>query len=221
MKLTALALSPYALAIQALYGVASELNSFIDNHIESMKSSANNTIAQTGAVLEGAKFGFGLGYMSSVIIISGGQLLLGNTLGAISEVATAAALSNPMAMTCAAVGAIYFGWNALSDEERNNILEKLAEGVQVGKELIKAVFSYVIDWFKSINDSVFIKELKEDIRDAAVIFHKNLSDITKSAADKADELLKTVSATARKFGDGVMDAVNTVRDKVKPKSTDS
>lgn len=214
-------LSPFALAIKSLYGVAVELNAFIDEHIESMKSSANSTISRTGSVLEGAKYGFGLGYMSSVIIIAGGQLLLGNTLAAVSEVATAAALSNPMAMTCAAVGAIYFGWNALSDQERESILEKLSEGVQVGKELIKSVFAYVINWFKSINDSVFLKELKDDIRDVAVIFHKSLSDVTKSAADTADEIFKTVSETASKIGDGVKDAVKTVRDKVKPKSNDS
>lgn len=213
-------LSPFALAIKSLYGVAVELNAFIDEHIESMKSSANSTISRTGSVLEGAKYGFGLGYMSSVIIIAGGQLLLGNTLAAVSEVATAAALSNPMAMTCAAVGAIYFGWNALSDQERESILEKLSEGVQVGKELIKSVFAYVINWFKSINDSVFLKELKDDIRDVAVIFHKSLSDVTKSAADTADEIFKTVSETASKIGDGVKDAVKTVRDKVKPKSND-
>jgi gas vesicle protein len=214
-------LSPFALAIKSLYGVAVELNAFIDEHIESMKSSANSTISRTGSVLEGAKYGFGLGYMSSVIIIAGGQLLLGNTLAAVSEVATAAALSNPMAMTCAAVGAIYFGWNALSDQERESILEKLSEGVQVGKELIKSVFAYVINWFKSVNDSVFLKELKDDIRDVAVIFHKSLSDVTKSAADTADEIFKTVSETASKIGDGVKDAVKTVRDKVKPKSNDS
>lgn len=210
-------LSPFALAIKSLYGVASELNTFIDEHIDSMKSSTNNTISRTGAVLEGAKFGFGLGYMSSVIIISGGQLLLGNTMAAVTEVATAAALSNPMAMTCAAVGAIYFGWSALSDEEREGILEKLSEGVQVGKELIKSVFAYVINWFKSINDSVFIKELKEDIRDAAVIFHKNLSDVTKSAADKAEEVFKSVTGTASKFGDDVLNTVKEARDKVKAK----
>lgn len=214
-------LSPFALAIKSLYGVAVELNAFIDEHIESMKSSANSTISRTGSVLEGAKYGFGLGYMSSVIIIAGGQLLLGNTLAAVSEVATAAALSNPMAMTCAAVGAIYFGWNALSDQERESILEKLSEGIQVGKELIKSVFAYVINWFKSVNDSVFLKELKDDIRDVAVIFHKSLSDVTKSAADTADEIFKTVSETASKIGDGVKDAVKTVRDKVKPKSNDS
>jgi hypothetical protein len=214
-------LSPFAMAIKSLYGVAVELNAFIDEHIESMKSSANSTISRTGSVLEGAKYGFGLGYMSSVIIIAGGQLLLGNTLAAVSEVATAAALSNPMAMTCAAVGAIYFGWNALSDQERESILEKLSEGVQVGKELIKSVFAYVINWFKSINDSVFLKELKDDIRDVAVIFHKSLSDVTKSAADTADEIFKTVSETASKIGDGVKDAVKTVRDKVKSKSNDS
>ena len=210
-------LSPFALAIKALYGVTFELNSFIDEHIDAMKASANSTISRTGAVLEGAKFGFGLGYMSSVIIISGGQLLLGNSLAAVTEVATAAALSNPMAMTCAAVGAIYFGWSALSDEEREGILERLSEGIQVGKELIKSVFAYVINWFKSINDSVFIKELKEDIRDAAVIFHKNLSDVTKSAADKAEEVLKSVTGTASKFGDDVLNTVKEARDKVKAK----
>ena len=219
--IAASSLSPFALAIKSLYGVAVELNAFIDEHIESMKSSANSTISRTGSVVEGAKYGFGLGYMSSVIIIAGGQLLLGNTLAAVSEVATAAALSNPMAMTCAAVGAIYFGWNALSDQERESILEKLSEGVQVGKELIKSVFAYVINWFKSVNDSVFLKELKDDIRDVAVIFHKSLSDVTKSAADTADEIFKTVSETASKIGDGVKDAVKTVRDKVKPKSNDS
>ncbi len=148
--ITVSSLSPFALAIKSLYGAAVDLNAFIDEHIESMKSSANNTISRTGAVLEGAKFGFGLGYMSSVIIIAGGQLLLGNTLTAVTEVATAAALSNPMAMTCAAVGAIYFGWSALSDEERENILEKLSEGVQVGKELIKSVF-FVCDQLVQVN----------------------------------------------------------------------
>lgn len=214
-------LSPFALAIKSLYGFAVEINTFIDDHIDSMKASANSTIARTGSVLEGAKFGFGLGYISSVIIIAGGQLLLGNTLAAVSELATAAALSNPMAMTCAAVGAIYFGWNALSDQERESILEKLSEGVQVGKELIKSIFSYVINWFKSVNDSVLFKELKDDIREAAIIFQRSLSDVTKSAADKADDLIKTVSATASKFGDGVLEAVNTVRDKVKSKSSDT
>lgn len=120
-------------------------------------------------------------------------------------------------MTCAAVGAIYFGWSALSDEEREGILEKLSEGVQVGKELIKSVFAYVINWFKALNDSAFIKELKEDIRDAAVIFHKNLSDVTKSAADKAEEVLKSVTGTASKFGDDVLNTVKEARDKVKAK----
>lgn len=219
--ITTPSLSPFVLAIKSLYGVAVELNAFIDEHIESMKSSANSTISRTGSVLEGAKYGFGLGYMSSVIIIAGGQLLLGNTLAAVSEVATAAALSNPMAMTCAAVGAIYFGWNALSDAEREGILEKLSEGVQVGKELIKSVFAYVINWFKSVNDSVLLKELKDDIRDVAVIFHKNLSDITKNTIDTADEIIKTVVETASKFGEGVKDAAKTVRDKVKPKSPDA
>jgi hypothetical protein len=30
-------------------------------------------------------------------------------------------------MTCAAIGAIYYGWGALSDVERDEILEKLSQ----------------------------------------------------------------------------------------------
>ena len=75
----------------------------------------------------------------------------------------------------------------------------------------------MINWFKSINDSVFIKELKEDIRDTAVIFHKNLSDVTQSTADKAEEIFKSMTGSASKFGDDVLNMVKDARDKVKSK----
>ena len=102
-----LGLSAIAQAIKALYGMAVEINDFLDKHIEEMKGSDNPTISRTGRVLEMAKYGFGIGYISSVTIIAVGQLLLGNTLGAVTTVASAAVLSNPIAMTCAAIGAIY------------------------------------------------------------------------------------------------------------------
>ena len=103
----ALALSPIAEAVAALYGMGVAINDYLDRHIEEMKGSENPTASRTGAVLEMAKFGFGVGYLSSVVVISVGQYLLGNTLAAITTVATAATLTNPIAMTCAAVGAVY------------------------------------------------------------------------------------------------------------------
>jgi hypothetical protein len=50
-------LSAIAAAVQGLYKVSGELNSFIDNHIEEMKQPDKPTVARTGAVLEAAKVG--------------------------------------------------------------------------------------------------------------------------------------------------------------------
>ena len=72
------ALSGMVLAIKTLYGIAGAINEFIDDHIEKLKASDNPLIASTGRVLEGAKYGFGVGYVSSVAIIAVGQVLLGN-----------------------------------------------------------------------------------------------------------------------------------------------
>lgn len=99
MPVGGFALSGMAQAIKALYHIAGEINEFIDDHIETLKASDNPLIASTGRVLEGAKYGFGVGYMSSVAIIAVGQFLLGNTLAAVGTVLTAATLTNPIAMT--------------------------------------------------------------------------------------------------------------------------
>ena len=132
------ALSVIAQAIKALYGAAEDINEFLDKHIVEMKDSENPTIARTGRVLEMAKYGFGIGYITPVIVIAVGQLLLGNPLSAAVTVVTAATFTNPIAMTCAAIGAIYYGWGALTEVERSEILEKLSNGLEVGIELIKS-----------------------------------------------------------------------------------
>ena len=119
--------------------MAVEINEYLDKHIADMKGSENPTISRTGRVLEMAKFGFGIGYITSVVVIAAGQLLLGNPLVAINKVVASATLSNPIAMTCGAIGAVYYGWGALSDIERNEILDKLSRGLDVGIELIKSI----------------------------------------------------------------------------------
>jgi hypothetical protein len=176
-------LSVMTTAIKGLYGVAGKIDDFIDDHITQMKESDNTTIATTGRVIEAAKFGFGIGYVAPVVIIAVGQFLLGNTLSAVMTVATAATLSNPIAMTCAAFGAIYYGWGALSDTERQEILDKISEGLQIGVELIKAVVRFVVDKTKELMSSKNIEEFKKFIGSAAGVFGKTLGDVTHKITD--------------------------------------
>ncbi|MDD0838147.1 hypothetical protein PSQ40_06145 [Curvibacter sp. HBC61] len=176
-------ISLIASAVSALYGMGSNINDFIDRHIEDMQSSANKTISTTGQVLEAAKFGFGLGYLSSVTIIAVGQCLLGNTFAALGTVATAATISNPIAMTCGAVGAILYGWNALSDAERSSVLDTLAKGLGIGVELIRSLIAFVINTAKSLFSSPVLKDLKVYVASRAELFGKTLSDVTRQTVD--------------------------------------
>ena len=176
-------LSAVAAAIAGLYGIASDINGHLNRHIEDMKSSNNATVSKTGRVLEMAKYGFGLGYLSTVAVIAVGQFLLGNTLAAVTTVATAATFSNPIAMTCAAIGAIVYGWGALDDKERNDILDKLARGLEIGVELIKSIIAFVINTAKEVLDSKILKDLKTFIADKAALFGRSLSDVTHLTAD--------------------------------------
>ena len=185
-----------AQAIKSLYGAVGDVNDFIDKHIEEMKASANATIARTGRVIDGAKYGFGLGYTVPIAIIAVGQMLLGNTMLAMSTVATAATLTNPIAMTCAAVGAIYYGWQALSDAERQDILDKIAHALEVGIELIKSVIGFVINSTKEFLTSDTAVELKKFIAGAAEAFGHTLGDVTGSIADRIKGAYGVVAKTS-------------------------
>lgn len=182
------AMSGMTQAIGSLYSVAGDISSWMDKHIQDMQASDNLTISRTGKVLEGAKLGFGLGYTMPVTVIAVGQFLLGNPLAAIAMIGTAATFTNPIAMTCAAVGAIYYGWNALSDDERADALDKLSKGLEIGIELIKSVIRYVIDGLSSLMTSKHLLEFKEYISDGAKRFGKTLYDVTHDVSDKLSQL---------------------------------
>jgi len=182
------ALSGMAQAIGGLYGVVGDMNTWVDKHIQAMQASDNVTISRTGKVLEGAKLGFCLGYTVPVTVIAVGQFLLGNTLAAAATIGSAATLTNPVAMTCAAVGAIYFGWNALSDDERADALDKLSKGLEIGIELIKSVIRYVIEGLSNMMTSKHLLEFKEYISDGAKRFGKTLYDVTHDVSDKLSQL---------------------------------
>jgi hypothetical protein len=220
IKLAGVALSAMGAAIAALYGVASDLNDFIDRHIDDMKASSNATVEKTGRILEMAKFGFGLGYLSSVTIMAVGQLLLGNTLSAVSTVATAAALSNPIAMTCAAVGAIVYGWHALSDAERTDLLDKLAHGLEIGVQLIQSVVGFVVQTAKDLFDSKLLKDFKAYIADKAGLFGRNLSDVTHLAVDSIADAAAAVKKRAQEAANATAKAAGEASDKVGEAFTD-
>lgn len=196
-------LSAIPAAIKAMYNVAGRLDDWLDDHIGQMKDDDNPTISRTGRVLEAVKFGFGLGYIAPTVVIAAGQFLLGHPLSALVTLGTSATLTNPIAMTCAAVGAIYYGWGALSDQERDEIIAKLSEGFAMGIELIRAVINFVIGKTKELLNSKQIAELKEFIRCTAATFGRRLGDITQSVGDKladaaiaAKEAASTVAKTA-------------------------
>jgi hypothetical protein len=193
-------LGAMAQAIQALYEMGNDANDWLNKHIEDMKASENPTVSRSGRVLEMAKLGFGIGYITPVVIISVGQLLLGNTLAAVTTIFTAATLTNPIAMTCAAIGAIYYGWSALSDVERNEILEKLSKGLEIGIELINAIVRFVIETTKGLLDSKNFEEMKKYIGSAASVFGKTLGDVTHKFSDVVSD---TFDVVMKKTGEAV------------------
>lgn len=202
-------------AIREIYGIAGDINNFLDKHIADLKTSDNPTVTRTGDVMEAAKIGFGIGYIIPVVIIATGQLLLGNPFDTGITILKAATLTNPIAVTCAAIGAIYFGWNALSDEERNKIISKLTKGLNLGVELIKSVIRFVIDKIKIFFNSDNLKEIKVFVANAAMAFGRSLGDITKKVTDIVSDSLSTIKKTTGQASDTFVDIASDAYDAVK------
>jgi hypothetical protein len=201
-------------SIQTLYGTAKSINDFLNEHIENLKVSDNQTISRTGSVLEMAKYGFGIGFITPVAVIAAGQMLLGNPLSAVVTVATSPV--NPIAMTCAAVGAIYYGWNALTEQEKNEMLEKLSKGLEIGVQLIKSIIGFIIDKTTELWTSENISEIKKYISSAAAVFGKTLGDVTNSIRDKVVDGFDTIKTMAGeaidKTGEVLSDTYGTMKE---------
>ena len=207
--------NPIVDAIKALYGVASAVNTFIDEHIEQLKNHPNETISATGRILEGAKIGFGIGYITPLVLTATGQLLLGNSLAVASTVASGLTVSNPLAITCAAIGAIYYGWQALSEDEKNAILNRLTHAFEVGAELIKSMISYVISSLSSIFSKENMTELKNFIASAAETFGKTLTDITHDIKDKFFNVMNRMGDALNEASTSVKQGAEKTKDSVK------
>lgn len=207
--------NPLVDAIKALYGVATSVNTFIDEHIAKLKAHENETINTTGRVLENAKAGFGIGYITPLILTATGQLLLGNQLNATAILASGMTLSNPLAMTCGAIGAIYYGWQALNEEEKNAILARLTEAFEVGVELIKSMISFVISALGSILSKEKLAEFKNFVASAAENFGKTLADITRDIKDKFFHVMDWVGNAWKEAANSVQGGAERTKDSVK------
>ncbi|WP_046115199.1 hypothetical protein [Aquincola tertiaricarbonis] len=214
VEVAGFATSKIVQGIKLIYQVAGDLNDWLDRHIEALKASDRPVIACTGRVLEAAKFGFGLGYIASTVLIAAGQMLLGNTFAAVAAVGSAAVLSNPIAMTCGAVGAIYFGWTALTDKEREQILERLASGLTLGLELIRSIVEFSVRKFGELLDSKQAEASKKFIKDFAEAFGRSLYDITRQVGDFASDSAELIAQRTGQAAAAIKDAAGKVGDVV-------
>jgi hypothetical protein len=150
-------------------------------HIDTLKQAENALANRCGQILEAANVGFGLGNDTALILIGVGQSLLGNPLtGSVAVTAGA----NPIIMTCAAIGAIHYGWKAMSDEERETLLKGVSGAFKLGVELIRSIASFAFDMIKALMSAENMAELKKMVASVAAAFGKRLSEITRALSDR-------------------------------------
>lgn len=209
-----LSLNPLVTALQGIYGVAKTINEFIDEQIETLKNHSDETIRASGRVLEGAKYGFGIGYVTPVIIQVAGQLILGNPLSAVSGAASALLLSNPVAMTCASIGAVYFGWKALSEQERNAIIDRITHAFKIGAELVKSILMFVVTHLGDLISIERLEEYKKFITTAVHDLGRDLSDVTHNLGDKLTETIEDIGDALNSTGEFISEKATEIKDTV-------
>jgi hypothetical protein len=168
---------------KALYRVGADVNQFMNSHIEELKASETSSVARTGAILESAKVGFGIGYVTPAVVIVTGQLMMGNPLPAIGMGVVALLPTNPIALTCAAFGAVLWGWGALSKKEQEALLETVSEGLSIGIEFIRSVIRFVISKAKSL----ISEENREALRAQVAAAREQIKAMLRSVVDTVGE----------------------------------
>lgn len=200
-----------ALGLAKAYGAQAfgpaALNSFFLGHIQQLQASEVDIVARSGVILDAVTAGYGIGYVAPVAVIAAGQLMLGNTFGAMSAVATAVTFTNPAAATCAAIGALFYGYQALSDAERAKLLETLERGLEVGRELISSLISFVENRLAKLLDSQLMKSLHGYVSEYAAMFGRTVADITRSVGDRAVLMAHRASAAAYDAAESVASAL--------------
>ena len=208
MVITALAAAGHA--VSGVAAAVKEANDLTDSMIANLKANENLTINRVGRVLEGVKFGFLLGYVSPSILTAVGVCLTTGSL-TMATGAGIALIANPVASVSAAVGAVFFGWKALSDREREDVINQVGDFLKVGVEQIKAVVEFAIKLMKDLFTADNIQEIKETVAEAAATVGRHISDITKSLGDKISKVGQSIADTATNISNGTKNAGRKVK----------
>jgi hypothetical protein len=185
--------SPGLTMLSQLYGFAGNAAEFAVAHIDTLQQADSLLANRVGQVLAEANSGFGLGSQTALQLIGVGQALLGNPLTASG---VSVATGNPIVMTCAAIGAIHYGWKALADSERELLLKTVSAAFEVGVEFIRSVTSFAYDLVQTLMSRENIEELKRMVAGAAEVFGRHLSEITKLLSDRLREGAQFIYSTA-------------------------
>jgi len=191
--LTGLAGSTGMTTLGQLYGFASSAAQFAVEHIDKLKSADNLLANKCGLLLEQAVAGWGMGSETALLVIGIGQHLLGNPLTA-GVVMTPGV--NAVVVTCAALGAIHYGWKAMSDEDREMLVTAVGSAFAVGAELIRSIASFAYDKLKALMSAENMAELRKLVADVAGAFGTRLSEITRKLSDRIVERSSYAIATA-------------------------
>lgn len=193
----------YIPRVLAPYGVnatsVTAQHEFVNEHIAQLVSSENEVIARTGYVLARASEGFGLGHRVPLSLIAMGQKMLGIDL----TVPTAFLASNPAAFTAAAIGAVYWGYQALDDKEKEQLHSLIADAFEFGVELVKTLAEFCIKTLKSLLDSEAFAELRKYVAEAATALGSSLYEVTGRIYDRVTEVANSALSAAASVGTAV------------------
>jgi hypothetical protein len=171
-------------SLAKLYGFAAPAAVFITQHIDTLKSADNILANRCGLVLEATQQGFGVGGEVGLMVIGLGQAILGNPLA--GKVAVAGG-TNPVVLTCAAIGAIHYGWSAMSQGEKDKLVNQVATAFKVGVELVRSLATFTLSTIRAVLSRQNVEELKRYVRHAAALFGHRLSDVTHKISDRIHE----------------------------------
>lgn len=183
-----------------LYRFSGSASKFAVQHIDTLKQADSLLANRCGEVLEAATIGFGVGGETALVLIGAGQALLGNPLTAAAAVPAA---GNPVVMTCAAIGAIHYGWQAMNEQERQIFLNAVSTAFGVGVEFIRSILRFAVDMINALMSRDNLLELKKLVRTAAAVFGRHLSDVTRAISDRVIEGARHFSTAASGAGAAV------------------
>lgn len=177
-----------------------------EKHISNLESSQNEVTARTGFILKRAYDGYGLGYKVPLAILAIGKAMIGVDFA----VSAPFIASNPLAFSCAAIGAVYYGYNALKDEEKEAVCEMVAQAFGYGLELISSIARFCIDLMASVFDKGMLGKLKDSLGVVASALGTSVYDITGAFRDRLAGATAATIETAGWLAEGAMEMASTV-----------